>query len=111
MTSQHKRCTQRETQAGTQRAKRRRKRPLPYIYDNPRLMEQFYEILFEEDDRLTVYVYRASKDGYVIKPWLYKCHPFQELETYIRNHFGAGRYGIYIRREETMLIAGKICIG
>ncbi len=103
------------TQPGTQHPTRenigRRKRPLPHIYVNERLAERFYQILFDEDDRLTVYIYRASEDGCVIKPKLYKCHPFSGLESYIRDNFGGGSYAIYIRQGETMRLAGIISIG
>ena len=110
-TSQHNRCAQPGTQHRTQAQKRRRKRPLPYIYNWERLAACFYELLYEEDHRLTLYVYRASEDGYVVRPWLHKCHPFWNLESFIRDEFGPGDYAIYIRRGETMLVAGIIGIG
>jgi len=57
-----------------------------------------------------MYIYRATKDGYAIRPAILKCHVIERVEEYIRDRFGGGDYAIYIRLGETMLIAGIISI-
>jgi len=108
------RGTQKRTQLGTQAQSGRRKRPLPYIPgSSDRLAERFVQILceYEGDPRSRMYIYRASPDGYAIRPAIMKCHVFDHLEEFIRDRFGGGDYAIYVRLGETMLIAGIISIG
>ena len=88
-----------------------RKRRLPHIYaDTNRLDENLMRILDEEDERLTVYVYRARHD-WPVSPYLRKCHPYSELEADIRDDYGAGQYAIIIREGQTMIFSGTMAIG
>lgn len=112
--SRAQRGTQARTQLGTQARSGKRKRPLPHIpSSSDRLAERFVQILseYEGDPRSRMYIYRASPDGYAIRPAIMKCHVFDHLEEFIRKKFGGGDYAIYVRLGETMLIAGIVSIG
>ena len=60
-----------------------------------------------EQDRC--YVYRI-KDGKPLRPALLICIPYPALFDDLRDEYGGGDFQVMIRRGETMMLSGMLCI-
>lgn len=96
-----------KSKAKSHKKRPKRNRKIPYVYTGDyHLEEELNAILYEGDQRLKVYVYRA-KDGRAIKPFIRKCCPYESLVEDIRDEFGSGQYAIFIR-DKTIIFTGII---
>ena len=87
--------------------KPKRRRKMPYVYTGDyHLEEELTAILYEGDQRLKVYVYKAV-DCRPVGKFIRKCCPYEGLVEDIRDKFGSGQYAIFIRGK-TIIFAGII---
>jgi hypothetical protein len=94
----------------TKPQKRKRERPIPYIFGNIRLDELLWQLLEDRDHRLRAYIYRM-RDKQKIIPAIYSGAPFPDLCDWLRDEHGGGDFHIIIRRGKKMELSGVIGIG
>ncbi len=66
------------------------------------------EILDSDRDVYTVYVYRVTLDGKMIKPYLLKCIAYPDLLDMLRDYYGGGKFRLMIRKGRTLVYSEKI---
>ena len=79
------------------------------IFSNIRLHDRFIELLENSEPQDRMYVYRME-NGLVIKPAILKGIPYPTLLEYLRDKYGTGKYKIFIRRSDVMLLSGTFGI-
>lgn len=107
----HEEHTMPHTRTHTQNPtpKRRRRRPIPYIFGNDRLETLFERLLNDRGPELRLYVYRF-RDGQKSKPGLFIGRPSPRLIDWLRDEQDGGDFWIIIRRGKRIEISGVIGI-
>lgn len=79
------------------------------IFNDDELMGTFFYLIENAEEQDRCYVYRI-KDGVPLRPSIVKGAPYPRLFDDLRDKHGGGDFQVMIRRGETMLLAGKLCI-
>jgi len=72
--------------------------------------ERLHAVLYESRGRWLAYVYRISKDGHVVRPYIAKCDASEDLLMILRDEFDGGDFEIIIRSGRIMRFSGRIAI-
>lgn len=79
------------------------------IFDDDDLTAKFFDLTEYASEQDRCYVYRI-KEGKPLRPAIIKCVPYPELFDDLRDRHGGGDFQVMIRRGETMMLSGKLCI-
>jgi|GEM_PF-2956475 len=79
------------------------------VFDDDDLTATFFYLMENATEQDRCYVYRIE-DGKPLRPAIIKCVPYPDLFDDLRDENGGGDFQLMIRRGETMLLAGKLCI-
>lgn len=79
------------------------------IFDDDDLTATFFYLTENATEQDRCYVYRIA-DGKPRRPAIIKCVPYPGLFDDLRDEHGGGDFQIMIRRGETMMLSGKLCI-
>ncbi len=73
--------------------------------------DKLWEILAQESDAFTVYVYRLDANDRPIIPYLLKYPAWSCLPARLRDEYGGGGFRVIVRQGRTMELSGTIRIG
>lgn len=79
------------------------------IFNDDDLTATFFYLTENATEQDRCYVYRIE-DGKPLRPAIIKSVPYPELFDNLRDQHGGGDFQVMIRRGETMLLSGKLCI-
>ncbi|WP_425408225.1 hypothetical protein [Hyphococcus sp.] len=79
------------------------------IFEDHELTTKFFNLTDNATEQDRCYVYRID-NGKPLRPALIKCVPYPELLDDLRDEYGGGDFQVMIRRGETMILSGKLCI-